>query len=124
MNNDEDLVRQPGPRRDRGASNLPNVDASMGDDLELESGLGSRTEARVPLAHREPAQVRHRETSSPSSSRAVRPRFPKPPSSTVSYRKGWLEEVAKYIMAAIGHIYPTTSSQEATNVTNVRMTPK
>ena len=34
----------------------------MSDDLELESGLGARTESRVLLAAREPAQIRRRDT--------------------------------------------------------------
>ena len=85
MNNDDDIGLQPGPRRDLDASNLPDADASMDGDLELESGPGSRTEVRVPLALRDPAHVRRCEVSSPSSSRAVRPRVPEPSSPTVSY---------------------------------------
>ena len=37
MKTDEDIVLQPGPRRDRDAS-LPNVDIAMDSDLELEPG--------------------------------------------------------------------------------------
>ena len=38
MKTDEDIVLQPGPRRDRDAS-LPDVDNAMDSDLELEPGL-------------------------------------------------------------------------------------
>ena len=86
MKNDEDIVLQPGPRRSRDASNLPDVDTAVGSDLELESGPASRTEPKIPFAHCEPAHVRHREASCVSGKRAVRPRGPEPSSPTVSYR--------------------------------------
>ena len=91
IKNDEDMVLQPGPRRDREASNLPDVDTSMDSGLELESGPGSKTEATIPLAHRAPAQVRrhaatHFDLSSPSRDRSVRPRITEPSSPTVSYK--------------------------------------
>ena len=57
----------------------------MSDDLELESGLRARTESRVPRATREPAQIRRRDTSSPSDVGVVRPRVPDPTSPIVSY---------------------------------------
>ena len=57
----------------------------MSDDLELESGLRARTDSRVSLAAREPAQIRRRDTSSLSDVRVVRPRIPDPTSPTVSY---------------------------------------
>ena len=88
MKIDEDIVLEPGPRRNRDAS-LPNVDAAMESDLELEPG----PEARIPLAHREPAHVRHREASSPSVDRSVRPRVAEPSSPTVSYRSDDVDQV-------------------------------
>ena len=57
----------------------------MSDDLELESGPRARTESRVPLAAREPAQIRRRDTSSPPDVRVVSPRVPDPTSPIVSY---------------------------------------
>ena len=57
MKNDDDILLQPGPRRSRDALNLPDVDIAVESDLELESGPGSKTEARIPLAHREPAHA-------------------------------------------------------------------
>ena len=54
-NIDEDLVLQPGLRREREASNLPDVDTLTNDGFEFESGPVSKTEAVIPIAHRAPA---------------------------------------------------------------------
>ena len=91
MKTDEDVVLQPRPRRDRDAS-LPDVDNAMDSDLELEPGPGARTEAGIPLAHREPAHVRHREASILSGDRPVRPRVPEPSSPTVSYQSAEVDQ--------------------------------
>ena len=74
----------------------------MGVDLEMESGPGSRTEARLPLAHRDPALVRHREASSPSSVRAVRPRVPEPLSPTVSYKSDDVDQNMLQVLSGSG----------------------
>ena len=71
MNDDHDIVLQPGPGRDHGdaifQSPVPVSSRSpaMSDDLDLESCPRARTESRVPLAARELAQIRRRDTSSP-----------------------------------------------------------
>ena len=72
---------------------LAGIDNAMDSDLELEPGPGARTEARIPLAHREPAHVRHREGSSSSGDRAVRPRVPESSSPTVSCQSDEVEQV-------------------------------
>jgi hypothetical protein len=97
INNDEDTVLQPGPRRDREVSKLPDVEASMIDDHELESGPGSKTEAQIPLAHRAPAQVRRHDAahfgiSSPSCETSVRPRVLEPSSPTVSFTSDYVDQ--------------------------------
>ena len=81
---------KPGPRRHWDVLFSSDFDVAMERDLGLEPGPGARTEARIPLAHREPAHVRHREASSSSGVRAVRPRVPEPSSPTMSY---WSDEV-------------------------------
>ena len=88
----EYIVLQPRPRRNRDAS-FSDVDAAMESDLELEPGPGARTEARIPLAYREPAHVRHREASYSSGDRAVRPRVPELSSPMVSYRSDEVNQV-------------------------------
>ena len=85
--------------------NLPDDDTPMNHEVELESGPGSKTEARIPLAHRAPAQVRHHEAirsdiSSPSRDTSVGPRVPEPSSPTVSYKHDEVDENMRQSVAS------------------------
>ena len=115
---------QPEPRRDRDAS-LRDVGHVMDIDLELEPGPGARTEARIPLAHREPADVRHGEASSSSGDLAVRPGVPELASPTVSYRTDEVDQVMllgrkpiKSGSQSVTAVAPTTYNKPVGNVIN------
>ena len=49
------------PRRNRDDASMPTFDTSMCDDLELELGPRAKTEVRIALGYRDPAQVRRHE---------------------------------------------------------------
>ena len=83
---DEDILFESGPNRQ---SEAKSSSSPMRENIELQSGPSARRDVRVPLAARDPAQVRRRPD--PSSSSGIgaapkRPRVPDPTSPTVSYR--------------------------------------